>query len=196
MSEHYVLIHGIRKKAFSTAHMKGLRSILLNNNIRATSVNYGYILVPITNKKALNATLETLAPHLNKEYTISLVGYSNGGWTALQVAEMGYPIDRLILISPALHSAHAFPEHVRRVDVFYCPDDVVGTYAKRWRMLTSILPWRWKEPHAYGKMMATGYKGSDPRVHNHMLPPGTGHKFYESVEALDMIMEVIEEGKG
>jgi hypothetical protein len=148
-------------------------------------VAYGYVLIPISNSQALNAVLEAVKPG------DAVVGYSNGAWACVQAAEMGAEIRHLILVSPALHKSHAFPEHIQRIDVFYDPDDTPVLLARWWRKFTRIFPWRWRKPHGWGEMGRTGYVGSDPRVHNHRLPKGTGHLWFKSADAIVRVANTV-----
>ena len=189
----FITIHGIRKFGPHPTHMRPINESLLSSNLRTIPVNYGYTLLPITNKRSVSKAIPVLENELERGRDITLIGYSNGAWTALQLAEMAYPIQRLVLISPALHSAHAFPQipSLERVDVFYCPTDNIGDLAKTWRGVTRVMPWRWFSPHPYGRMMKTGYVGEDERVFNHRLGDHVGHAFYNHADAVSHITEVI-----
>lgn len=177
--KHYIkMVHGIRtadggKKTFSKLKSKINRIV---ENVDIEIVDYGYIILPISNNRAVNAIIKSID---NEYRPITLVGYSNGCWASVQVAEMGYEIEHLILINPALHKRHAFPEHIKRIDVYYSPYDNIVSLSKWYRKLVNIFPWNWGAGrHDWGEMGRTGYLGSDPRVFNHNI--GTvSHFFYE-----------------
>lgn len=187
----YVLIHGIRKKTLSPPHMEGLRRALTSLGASVRSVHYGYILIPISNKRSVRKALEAIQPYIDNNDEIVLIGYSNGAWTAVQIAELGYKIDRLVLISPALHSSHAFPEQVKYIDVFWCPTDKPTRWAKIWRGVTRFIPLYWRQPHGWGAMGANGYLGKDERVRNHRMPDYVGHSFFLYPEVIDKVVHEI-----
>lgn len=105
-----------------------------------------------------------------------------GVWAAIQVAELGFEIDHLVLISPALHRSHAIPEQVKRVDIYYSKGDKIVEIGGFYRRLVNLLPWNWKmfgEPHDWGAMGRYGYQGNDPRVHNHDMGEDASHFWYK-----------------
>jgi len=179
------LVHGIRSLNKGRATMRGLRDVLRARGRDAQIVAYGYVLVPLSNSRAINAVQEAVKPG------DVVVGYSNGAWAAVQAAEMGSQIRHLVLVSPALHKSHAFPEHIDRIDVLFDPDDTPVLLARWWRKFTRIFPWRWRKPHGWGEMGRTGYVGNDPRVHNHRLPKGTGHGWFASADAIVRVANVV-----
>jgi pimeloyl-ACP methyl ester carboxylesterase len=154
-------------------------------------VGYGYVLIPITNKIAVNSLINTLEPLQEQPDPITVVGYSNGCWTTIQAAEMGYRIDHMVMISPALHSQHAFPTSVKRIDVYYSSNDKAVLAGKWYRLLNRLLPWRWTQPHGWGAMGRTGYQGNDTRVHNHDMGD-VGHVWYETERVAEMIANDID----
>ena len=181
------LVHGIRSLNKGKKTMSGLRDVLRARGHRTVQiVAYGYVLVPLTNSRAINAVMESVEPG------DVVVGYSNGAWAAVQAAEMGLRIRHLVLVSPALHKSHAFPENVDRIDVLYDPDDTPTRIAKWWRKLTGIFPWRWRNPHGWGEMGRTGYVGNDSRVFNTRLPKGTGHGWFADADAIVRVANAVE----
>lgn len=196
MTEHYVrLIHGIRtldggRKTFGKL-VELLDELLKKSDV--SMVSYGYVLIPITNKIAVSSLLNSLDPLQDKPYPITVVAYSNGCWTAVQALELGYRIDHLVLISPALHKNRAFPEkHLKRVDVYYSPNDRAVLAGKFYRIVNSLLPWRWFKPHhGWGAMGRFGYGGKDERVHNHNMG-NVGHTWYRTESAALMIANDID----
>lgn len=182
MKPNVFLIHGIRTKDKGAASMKKLGSYLKDAFCRVQLVSYGYVLIPINNKRAVKALIKQLKQNTNPNRKNVVIGYSNGAWAAVQVAEMGYRIDHLVLISPALHKSHAIPEHVSRVDVYYSSGDRVVEAGKAWSTFANILPWNWKifgAPHEWGTMGRYGYTGNDPRIHNHKMGEDVGHFWYK-----------------
>lgn len=179
------LVHGIRALNKGVATMRGLRDVLRARGRNAEIVAYGYVLIPVSNAKAVSAVMADVLPG------DTVVAYSNGAWAAVQAAELGKQIKHLILVSPALHKGHAFPEHIERVDVLYDPDDVPTLMARWWRKFTGIFPWRWDNPHGWGAMGRTGYTGDDPRVHNQRLPVGTGHTWFNSADAIVRVANTV-----
>lgn len=181
MSHKVKLVHGIRTKDGGKKTFKKLShylQVLLEDSC-VDLVNYGYILIPVTNKIAVKSITEALEPLQDQPHPITVVAHSNGCWAAVQTAEIGYRIDHLVLINPALHKAHAFPEHIKRVDVYYAPNDHIVAISKWYRRIVNLLPWNWGVgKHDWGEMGKTGYIGNDARVFNHNM--GTvSHFFYE-----------------
>ena len=181
------LIHGIRAKDKGISSMRGLESRINLRGWKTRLVSYGYVLIPITNKRAVEKTIEAIK---QDGEPIILVGYSNGGHTAVQVAELGYNVDRLILISPALHAYHEIPRHVKKIDVFYSDEDMILTLAKWYRWVNRLLPWRWFNRHDWGEAGRIGLQQDDPRITNHDMG-STGHFFYNYDEVMDMIVDII-----
>lgn len=182
MNQRLFLVHGIRAKDKGAKSMGKLATELSHSFDRVHTVSYGYVLIPINNKKAVTAIIKSLEKNRTKDSDNVIVAYSNGCWAAVQVAEMGYRIDHLVLISPALHKSHAIPEHVKRVDVYYSNGDKIVELGRFWRSVVNILPWNWKvfgKPHGWGSMGNRGYAGNDKRVNNHKLPEDTGHFWYK-----------------
>ena len=165
--------------------MSPLRDVLAARGCRAEIVSYGYVLIPLTNAQATAAVMRAV-----KKPAV-VVGYSNGAWAAVQAAEMGEPIEHLVLVSPALHRSHAFPEGVKKVDVFYNPGDLPVRLARWWRTITQIFPWRWGNPHGWGDMGRAGYAGKDPRVTNHRLPRNVGHAWFRSPDAIAQVANAV-----
>lgn len=180
------LVHGIRALNKGLGTMRGLRDVLRARGREAKIVEYGYVLVPVTNRKAVSAVMAGVEPG------DTVVAYSNGAWASVQAAELGKQMTHLVLVSPALHKGHAFPDHIHRIDVFYDPDDVPTRLAKWWRKFTGIFPWRWGSPHGWGEMGRTGYSGTDPRVRNHRLPKNTGHTWFRSADATIQIANAVQ----
>lgn len=179
------LVHGIRALNKGQTTLSSLRDVLHARGCDVEIVSYGYVFVPLTNSRAINAIVEAV------EDAAVVVGYSNGAWGAVQAAEMGEPIEHLVLVSPALHKSHAFPSHIKRIDVFYCEEDVPVRLGKMWRWVTSIMPWRWRKPHGWGEMGRTGYVGNDRRVRNHKLPNKVGHAWFNDADAVIAVANVV-----
>ena len=180
------LAHGIRAAQGGRNTMGALRDELRERGRDAGIVSYGYVLVPITNKQAVNAVLDGVVDG------DTVYAYSNGAWAAVQAAELGLAVRHLILINPALHKAREFPGHIERIDVFYSPGDGAVQKGKWWRWTTRILPWRWRNPHGWGEMGRTGYTGNDPRVRNHEMPEGVGHYWYEDEDCVRQAADAVE----
>lgn len=171
--------------------MLPLLQSLKEKGIKAKIVSYGYVLIPITNKHAVKQTKKAI-DKLPKDTRLTLVGYSNGGWTAVQIAEMGYHVDHLVLISPALYAYHEIPKHVKTVDVFHCNEDMVLTLAKWYRVVNRLLPWRWFNKHEWGEAGRVGLLQDDDRITNHEIT-GTSHFFYEHPDVVDTIAKRIKQ---
>lgn len=185
------LIHGIRSKDKGAASMGILAKALKKHFPFINQVSYGYVLIPITNKKAVKALIKALTLHYNSEKDVVVVAYSNGCWAALQAAELGYKIDHLVLISPALHKHHAIPEQVKRIDVYYSEGDDIVQVSKLYSSFANLLPWNWKcfggKPHDWGAMGKTGYIGEDSRVHNWQMNDNVSHFWYKYEHVVDAI---------
>ena len=171
-----ILVHGIRKK-FSNP-LKPLQEELLSAGQDVAKIDYGYILIPITNKFAVTALCHTL-DKIPPSTKIIVIGYSNGAWAAIQAAELGYRIDHLIMISPALHVKHAIPETVGNVLVFYSKGDVATLVGRYYRRIINMLPWRWRTPHQFGADGRYGLQLNDARVKNIQMPDYVRHTFYK-----------------
>src|SRR5690554_4102015 len=152
--QHIFLVHGIRAKDKGAASMGRLAKKLSLWFDSVHKISYGYVLIPINNKKAVQSIVERIQPYEKDDRELVLVGYSNGAWAALQAAELGHKVDHLILISPALHRSHAIPEQVKRVDVFYSTGDNIVQLGRVYRMTINLFPWNWKifggQPHNWG----------------------------------------------
>ncbi len=183
MPQQLHLVHGIRAKDKGAQSMGRLGRILSRTLPKVFSVSYGYVLIPITNKKAVQAIINSIQENKDKKDEVVIVAYSNGCWAAIQVAEMGYRIDHLVLISPALHRSHAIPEQVKRVDVYYSSGDSIVELGGLYRRFVNLMPWNWKvfgDPHDWGAMGRTGYQGNDPRVHNWNMGDDISHFWYRN----------------
>lgn len=192
----FFMVHGIRAKDHGASSM-GLLARLLNQSFSfVKQVIYGYVLVPITNKKAVQAVVEAIGRYKDYDGDVVVVGYSNGAWAAVQAAEMGHKIDHLVLISPALHRSHAIPEHVKHVSVFYCPDDSVVGLGAWYRRVVNLMPWNWEifggDPHDWGAMGKYGYVGNDKRVTNYKMSEGVGHFWFKNEKEVMRIASFIE----
>lgn len=189
--QHIFLVHGIRAKDRGAESMGVLAENLKKTFLFITEVVYGYVLIPITNKKATMAVVNAIKDIQETPGDIVVVAYSNGAWAALQAAEMGYRIDHLVMISPALHRNHAIPEQIKRVDVFHSSGDEVVVLAKYWRKFANLMPWNWElfggDPHDWGSMGKYGYGGNDPRVYNWEMRPDTGHFWYKHTNEVERI---------
>lgn len=183
-------VHGIRTFS-SDKYFKPLSESLQG----ATShfMDYGYVLLPLTNKRAVRACVDVLAPLQDSSEEIIVVAYSNGAWAALQCAELGYRIDRLILISPALHINRAFPKEIKSIDVWYCLEDYATYFGKFWRMTTDILPWRTDNPHGFGMMGMIGSVQEDERITNIRMPDYVGHGYYKHPDVVRSIRNNIQQ---
>lgn len=177
-------VHGIR--TFSSDKYFNTLSESLQG---ATShfMDYGYVLLPITNKRAVTACTEVLAPLQDSDEEIIVVAYSNGAWAVLQCVELGYRIDRLILISPALHINKAFPNQIKSIDVWYCLEDSATYFGRLWRVATNILPWRTDNPHGFGMMGMIGSVQEDERITNIRMPDYVGHSYHKYPEVVSDI---------
>lgn len=191
---HYVkMVHGIRtldggKKTFQ--RLKFLLEALLENT-QVDLVDYGYVLIPTTNSKATGSVIAAI------ESTpwgspLTIVAYSNGCWATAIAMDKGYPADHLVLINPALNQKYVFPTHVKRIDVYYSPNDYATWLGKWYRRIVNLMPWRWDSPHGWGAMGQVGYTGDDPRVYNHNMG-NVSHFFYNDEEAARTIANDIDQ---
>lgn len=181
------LIHGILAREGGRASMGALKKALSRMGIESEIVHYGFIFIPVTNAWAVRAVLKAL----EDDPQPTIVAYSNAGWASVQAAELGANIQHLIVVSPALHTGHEFPGNIETIDVFYSPDDDVVLGGRLWRWITSILPWRWANPHGWGTMGRSGYLGEDPRVRNHRLPSGVGHFWFTDAQAVEQVAQCV-----
>lgn len=189
-----LLVHGIRTKDLNKS-MGKIKSALAKEGVDSIAVNYGWVLLPITNKRAATATAKALEPYAHVDKEVTVVGYSNGAWAAVQAAEMGSHIDNLILISPALHVQHEFPRQIKKVVVYHSETDFAVVLGKYRRLISNILPWRWKifggSSHGWGAMGKYGYTGNDPRVTNIDMGPEASHFFNKHPHIISNIVEEI-----
>ena len=182
-----LLVHGIRFKD-KTVFDKLLEE-LKRLGVDAELVDYGYVLLPITNKKAVRTLQDAVKPYWNRR--LMVLGYSNGAWTAVQGAETGLNIRQLFLVNAALNVRHEIPGQVEKADVYFSSGDVATRFARFRRQVSRILPWRWNRPHGWGSMGTVGYKGDDARVTNHEMPRDVRHTFYEDGDQVKRIAEHI-----
>lgn len=182
-----LLVHGIRFKDKTV--FNGLKEQLGERGVDAELVDYGYVLFPISNRRAVTKLKEVAEPHQGGKLVV--VGYSNGAWASVQGAELGLHIDHLVLVNGALHVRHEFPGQVKSIDVFYSEGDVATRFAQVRRSVTRILPWRWANPHGWGAMGREGYKGEDERVVNHKMPYDIRHTFYRHDKQVERIADKI-----
>lgn len=183
MAKQIHVIHGIRAKDRGAQSMGKLTTLLSHHFSKLYPVSYGYVLVPLSNKKARDAIVKSLEKYKNKNDEVIVIGYSNGCWAAVQAAEMGYKIDHMVLISPALYRSHAIPEQVKRVDVYYSEGDLIVELGGLYKRLVNLLPWNWKifgTPHDWGQMGKYGYQGNDPRIHNWNMGNDISHFWYKN----------------
>lgn len=182
-----VLAHGIRQINAKT-HMRPLAESLDNRGIQTRYANYGYILIPTSNDRAVEAVMETARDGDD------VAAYSNGAWGAVQAAEQGRHVRHLYLISPALNTDTEFPENIDRITVWYTPSDGITVLGKWWRKITRILPWRWRNPHGWGEMGTKGPQTDDPRVAAiHYDPEDVGHDWFNHPAVVAGIAMYIED---
>lgn len=149
-------------------------------------MDYGKVFLPGDNKRAMTALIEAIDLYQDDpDIEITVVGHSNGAWAAVQVAEAGYRIDNLVLISAALNRSHAFPECVRRVLVYYGESDWVLSLAQLKSSITKMFGS--SEVTGWGDMGRVGYQGHDSRVSNRILPENTKHRWFDYPSIVAMI---------
>ena len=181
-----LLLHGIRSRHQGRRTMGGLRKKLRGLGIPVEIVSYGYIAMPVTNNIAVNTAMEAITKaSRNGPGRVDVVGYSNGGNTALTCAELGAPIRHLHLISNPLPRTPYFPPHLETITVYFCPDDEVIRTGRVYAAAQRIFPWRWFSPHLYwqAQLGRRGYDGVDPRVEN-VQYNGVGHYYFQHEEAV------------
>ncbi len=179
-TEYVVLAHGIRQLR-AKSQMEPLAQALEAHGIPVHYANYGYVLIPTTNERAVRAI--TNATRDGED----LVCFSNAAWGGVVAIEKGLKVRHLFLISPALNADYEFPGGIETITVFYTPSDKATPMGKAWRQVTRILPWRWKNPHGWGQMGTTGPTRDDPRLVKIMLVEPVGHgwnKHWETVRRI------------
>lgn len=181
-----VLGHGIRQMRAKT-HMKPLARELAGRGVDTHFADYGYVLIPTTNERAVRAILNATRDGED------LAVYSNAAWAAVVAAERGLKIRHLYLISPALNRNWKFSKNIERITVFYTPGDEVTPLGKLWRKVTRVLPWRWKNPHGWGEMGTRGPRTIDSRVTAIRIPPEVGHAWWKNEGAVQFIAYKIAE---
>lgn len=184
-----LMVHGIASHT-GNRHFKALKSKLDAAGVESHIVNYGFILLPITNQIAVGVVQRAAHKYQQEGRPVILVGYSNGAWTSVQVSETGYDVKDLVLISPALHARHAIPEEVESTHVYYSKGDVAVRFAKFRRIIRQILCF-WQEPHGWGEMGRTGYQGKDGRVTNHQMDRKVGHQWFMFDEVVEEIADLV-----
>lgn len=184
-------VHGIRARANGERSFEALKSMVESRFDSISMVSYGYVLLPTTNQRAINAVIDQIGPYQDTKDEIIVVAYSNGAWASVQAMELGYRIDHLILISPALNVNRAFPREIKTISVFHSPGDYITTLGKVWRLATRILPWRWQNPHGFGEMGREGALQQDPRITNMEMESDIGHFFYKDKPTIAMIAQYI-----
>lgn len=180
-----MLAHGIRQIKART-QMAPLADALECRGINTHFADYGYVLMPTTNQRAVQAI------HNAARDGEDVAAYSNGAWAAVQAAYQGLRIRHLYLISPALNVSTKFPANIERITVFYSPHDTVTPMGKAWRQLTRVLPWRWKNPHGWGEMGTRGPDSDDPRISAVSLPMDVDHGTVAHQATVDFIADRIE----
>lgn len=180
------LLHGIKTGDGGVETFNELCTILQQSNIYTQLIDYGKIFLPGDNQRAVSALIEAIDLYQeDTEVEITVVGHSNGAWAAVQVAEAGYRIDNLVLISAALNRSHAFPECVRKVLVYYGESDWVLSLAHLKTSITKLFSNT--EVSGWGDMGRVGYQGEDERVSNRLLPENTKHRWFDHPNIVAMI---------
>ncbi|MCP1675466.1 hypothetical protein J2T57_002616 [Natronocella acetinitrilica] len=184
MSVPVVLIPGIRAWHRGERQLGGLRDALRWHGLDAHIAGYS-ILLPLSNRTAIN-TVMAVVDALGGP--VDLVGFSNGGVTAIQVAELGAPVRNLHLISVPLNGRHEIPGQVQKATVYHDRSDRAITAGRCYGAVTRLAPWRWRRPHLYWRadMGRHGYQGDDPRVRNVELR-GVGHAWYDHADKVSRI---------
>lgn len=180
-----VMAHGIRQVR-AKSQMQPLADALDARSINTHFADYGYVLIPTTNSRAVRAI------HNAVRHGDDLAAFSNGAWAAIQAAEQGLMIRHLYLISPALDKRTVFPQNIDKITVFFTPTDRATVLGKAWRKSTRLLPWRWRNPHGWGEMGTTGPKTLDSRVKIVRLPDESRHSWHKHDSAIELIADRIE----
>lgn len=189
-----LLVHGIGTFDKGQKSMLPLQQKLAGDGYDARIVSYGFVFLPTTNRTAVLALQNAIKPFNDAGRPVIVCGYSNGGWAAVQAAETGSKIDHLVLVSPALHKRHAFPEIVTSARVFYSRGDYVLTFARFRRWLRKKIPYI-STPHGWGEMGRVGYEGTDVRVTNYKLARSVRHWWYKSATSVNKVADVIKQLK-
>lgn len=179
------LVPGIR--ACDPADQFGpLRSILLARGLRTGVVDYGYVLLPINNRRARRELRDKAEPG------DTLVGYSNGAYAVWQEAERLRP-RHVVLISPALRRDAEWPDCVESITVFYSPGDWAVELGGIYSAVISFMPWRWGTPHGFGRMGVDGPDTDDKRVESYEMGERICHSWYDYPHVVRKIATTIEQ---
>lgn len=173
------LVHGIRT-CDPMKHFDGLEFCLQERGFDTHVLDYGYILVPLSNKWAE----AEMRRHCEPNDTWIL--YSNAAWAGYEVAEELQP-RHVVLISPALRNDVVWPECVETVTIFYSTGDNAIPLGSRWSKFMSAMPWRRGTPHGWGNLGLTGPKVYDPRHRTFLLGEHVEHSWYEYPEKVRLI---------
>lgn len=178
------LVPGIRT-CDPAAQFGDLKAFLVARDIPVGVVDYGYILLPITNGRAREALRKRAEPG------DVLVGYSNGAYAIWQEAHRLRP-RHIILISPALKRDATWPECVDSVTVFYSPGDWAVSLGGLYSAAVSLMPWRWGTPHGFGRMGSDGPDTNDPRVEAHTMGEHVAHEWYRYPKVIRRVADAVE----
>jgi len=152
----------------------------IEDQIEVVYADYGYILFPLTNSRAVDAIRDV---YLHGDI---LVGYSNGGYASWQFCQKNVMPTHVFLISPALRRDRTFP---CPATCFYSEGDNIVTKGKWWGKTVSMLPHRWGRPNYWGEMGRFG--ATDSGIKNIQLSDCTSHSFYRHPNVEDTIAESI-----
>lgn len=119
--------------------------------------DYGFRLFTILSNKR---TAQRIADEMKREKSrwsetkIVALGHSNGCLIHKKAADLGAPIDQMVLLAPALDADTKIAKHVKRILVYYAPTDIATGLSK-------YLPWS-----EWGSMGNEGSTLDDPRFVN------------------------------
>ena len=173
-----ILSHGIRTRD-PRKHFGGIEE-RVSDKIEVVYADYGYILFPLTNSRAVDAIEDVFEPG------DILAGFSNGGYAAWKFCQRGFRPRHVFLISPALRKDATFPVPTT---CFYSNGDGIVTKGKWWGRTVSMLPHRWGRPNYWGEMGRFGAKSK--QIDNIQLPDCVSHAFYRHDYVQDRIAESI-----
>ena len=104
-----------------------------------------------------------------------LVCHSHGYQVAQQALELNPVRVQMLAYNPAARRDSVPHPSVARAVIAYAPDDTALWWGAGWRKATRMAPWRWRNPHPWGRLGRYGPDYRDPRVKALPLPEGAGH---------------------
>lgn len=168
MNEIIYLIHGFNVKDGGATTTDSIRPYMEEKGFIVREIDYGFfhrVRVKLCNPGVARAISTIVEPGS------SCIAHSNGGALAYLACEFGAPFDYVSLVNPALDSSLALAKQVKKVDVWYSPNDP-------WTNLAQYIPWSiWG---AQGKTGYTGIYDYRYKQYNEDLELGNNNKDHHS----------------